>query len=247
MRINYGELFHQKSKDRTMEGLVYIPSDHTLWPKDWFVVDYKEYTRSKVIHLPKPESKVEDQENILSRESLRDFSPNKPITLQSLSNLLYFSCGETKVNANKETRRVQPSGGGRYPLEVYILNLQAGELPANCYHYNVKNHTLEELWPCFSRKEDLDALFSYTWAKNASFAIVLTTIPKRSVKKYGERGYRYIYIEAGIVAGNLIRNALCEDFYSVVMAGIVDETMDQFLDIDGISETVVIGILFGKK
>jgi SagB-type dehydrogenase family enzyme len=247
MRTNHGKLFHQKSKDRSMGGTLNVPYDRNLWPKEWTTVYYKEYTRNNVVLLPKPDSKTLSQDDILLRESLRDFSPNKPVTLQNLSNLLYFSCGETKANFDKPTHRAQPSGGGRYPLEAYVLNFHTGELPANCYHYNVKNHTLEELWPSFSNKKDLDTLFSYPWGKDASFAIVLTAIPQRTVAKYGERGYRYIYIEAGVVVGNLIRNALHEDFHSVVMGGVIDEQMEDFLDIDGVNETVVIGVLFGKK
>ena len=42
-------------------------------------------------------------------------------------------------------RRFYPSGGARYPLEVYLLIQRVDSLTTGLYHYNVKENSLEIL------------------------------------------------------------------------------------------------------
>jgi SagB-type dehydrogenase family enzyme len=250
MRINYGEIFQEKSKDRKMEGLVNIPNDSSLWPDSWKNVEYKEYTRFPKIKLPNPVSKDISNEILLKRRSCRDFSENKnnSITLQDLSDIIYYSCGEVfKGREFKDTKRIHSSAGARYPLEIYVLNFKEGELEKKCYHYNVKNHELEDLWGInLNNKKDINKYFAYEWSQNADCAIVITAIPNRSVRKYGERGYKYIYLEAGAVLQNMQNNAFVRGVGSVIMGGTNEKEIESLLDLDGTKETVMLGILLGK-
>jgi SagB-type dehydrogenase family enzyme len=171
----------------------------------------------------------------------------RKITLQELSNILFYACGEVKKGAlSKESKRIQPSAGARYPIEAYILNFEKGDLDIKCYHYNVQNHYLEELWdiPITSRK-DISLYFGYEWSINASAAIILTGVVRRTIRKYGERGYKYMYLEAGAVLNNLQNNCMLEGIGSVIMGATNEQEVEKLLDLDGENETVILGLLLG--
>jgi len=256
MRINFGTIFQKYSKDNTMGGLVNIPRDSTLWPTSWKVVQYKTYERFNKLELPKPVYRTFGHADLIKRRSAneKDFgSLDKygvmtytKISLQSISNILYFSCGEVRKFANgSKPRRAQASAGARYPIEAYVLNFEEGELKKKCYHYNIKSHTLEELWdiPITSRK-DIQKYFGST-GTSSSAAIILTGIPRRTTMKYGERGYKYMYLEAGAILGNIEYNCLHEGLQSVIRGTTQDSAIETLLDLDGEAETVILGILIG--
>lgn len=237
-----------------MSGLVNVPTDSSLWPLSWTEVQYKKYERFPYIVLPKPIPKTFGHEDLVKRKSVRDFGSfnsttntkeYKQVSLQQISNILYYSCGEIK-NADISPHRIQPSGGGRYPLEIYILNFEKGDLDVRCYHYNVHNHTLEDLWeiPLTSRK-DISLYFGYEWSTDATLAIVLSGVTQRTVMKYGERGYKYMYLEAGAILNNIQNNSMLEDIGSVIMGATNEIAIEDLLDLDGESETVIMGILLG--
>ena len=252
MRLNYGEIFQEKSKDKMMDGLVNVPIDSTLWPDAWKIVEYKEYERFASIKLPTSISKDISNQEMTKRRSFRGFlsaDKNKKISLQDFSDIIYYSCGEVfKSVDGKSNRRVQASAGSRYPLELYILNFKEGDLNKKCYHYNVKNHTLEELWSVeVENKIDINKYFTYEWSQGAECAIVLTAIPSRSTRKYGERGYKYLYLEAGAILQSIQNNAFIRNVGSVIMGGTNEKAIEDLLDLDGVRETVVLSILLGKK
>lgn len=252
MRLNYGEIFQEKSKDRKMDGLVNIPADSSLWPENWKNVEYKEYERFKSVNLPAPTPKDISNESMVKRRSFRGFAlagKDKKISLQEISDIIYYSCGEVfKSLDGKNNRRIQSSAGGRYPLELYILNFKEAELKKKCYHYNVKNHELEELWDVEVKdKIDINRYFAYDWSRDAECAIVLTAIPNRTTRKYGERGYKYLYLEAGAILQSIQNNAFVRDIGSIIMGATNEKQIEDLLDIDGVKETVVLSILLGKK
>jgi len=57
--------------------------------------------------------------------------------------------------------------------------------------------------------------------------------------KYGERGYRYIYMEAGHISQNLYLQAASLGLGSVVIGAFIDDDMHKLLQIDGRKEIVV--------
>jgi SagB-type dehydrogenase family enzyme len=247
MRKDYGLEFQQQSKDHTMGGLVSIPLNPSDWPEDWKKVEYKQYRYAKKIELPNPIPGLLSQDKLAQRETVRSYRSDHTLTKQTVSNLLAYSCGRVTSRGQSDERRVQPSGGGRYPLELYLLNFRPGELDMCSYHYDVRVHALEEMWPLNLAQMPLREAFTYPWSTQATGIAVITAVPGRTTRKYGERGYRYIYLEAGIVLGNLIQACLIEGLGTAVLGGIDDYKMEEYLDLDGREETVVAGLVIGKK
>ena len=242
--MDFSDLFHQSSKDRTGGGTVRVPHDESLWPPEWRTVSYKSYPRFKKISLPEAKPTGEFAELIDRRRSGRSFS-GKPVTIDALSAILKYSCGIIGDNAGRKIR-AQPSGGSRYPIEVYPLVFAGSEtVPAGLYHYGVKDHALDVLWQRPFSKADIGSLFTYDWAQDASVAFVMTAIFDRTKRKYGERGYRYALLEAGHIGQNVYLNAAASGIKCVAIDGIHDEAIEKLIDIDGTTESVLYALCVG--
>ncbi|MDO8514307.1 MAG: SagB/ThcOx family dehydrogenase [bacterium] len=244
MHIDFSGLFHQSSKDRSGEGGVNIPLDSSLWPVEWKTLFYKQYPRFKTITLGDARPRGDLSNLIRSRRSHRDFA-GRPLNKARLGTLLKYACGTTSEEENGY-HRAQPSGGGRYPLEVYPIIFVGGDgIPSGLYHYNIKEHGLDALWTRAFVKEDIAELFTYPWAQNASCALVITAVFERNQMKYGERGYRQILIEAGAIVQNIYLVATALGIKCCAIDGVREPEIERLLDIDGFSESAICSLVLG--
>lgn len=171
---------------------------------EWGIVTYKEYPRFPKIILPKPASlPIKTIEDILRRRKTeRNFS-KKPLSKEILGNLLFWSAGLKNKGADDtgEFRRFYPSGGARYPIEIYIANFIGGELNSGVYHYNIQEHSLEKL--SFASAERIKHTLFFDFAKKAAFLIILSFVGEHATKKYGNLGYKLGMLEAGHIGQNI--------------------------------------------
>lgn len=259
MEPDFSKIFHQSSKNY-QKGHIAIPADSKDWPDEWKTTYYKSYPRLPKIALEddarsadlrgldadKRGQSYDFFDLIKKRQSRRDFKRG-PITKQELSMLLKYSCGNTGEMGEGRHRRAQPSGGGRFPIEIYpIVFRPGGDLKAGLYHYNVKDHQLDVLWDKEFGDEDIDKIFSYPWVKNAAVGIVMTSVFWRNRNKYGERGYRYILLEAGHIGQNLYLVSEALGLKCCALGGTRDENLEKLIDIDGITESIVYGLAVGR-
>lgn len=246
MYIDFSALFHQSSKDATAQGTHFIPHDPSAWPKEWKTVHYKRY-EGKKISLNDVSDLIADRDLldvIRSRASERNFA-KRPITMDNLSPILKYSCGITYENSDRR-RRAQPSGGGRYPIEMYpVIFRGTTELPSGVYHYDVKHHELDVISQRMFPENTLQRLMYEPCALNASCIIIMTAVFARNQNKYKERGYRHILLEAGHIGQNLylVCNSLGWKCCSV--SGIHDAGFEELIGIDGVTESVIYGLLVG--
>lgn len=232
--------FHEKTKIKKRFKDIPIKS----WPESWKTIYFKSYPRFAEIILPKPNlsNKISFKKVLSSRISSRKFG-NIPLDINQLSNLLFHSAG-LKDKLNPYSGRFYPSAGGRYPLEVYLLSLNT-DIPRGLYHYYLKNHSLEELM--FIDKFNLKKiLLPKKWVKNAACLIIITAVFERNTVKYGERGYRHVLIESGLLLQNFYLNASALSINCCAYGGYFDDPINQLLDIDGINESVVNVLLLGN-
>ena len=215
----------------------------SILPKGRTTIYYKEYPRLDKIVLPDPHPYNKTIFSVLSqRKSTQGFS-KKQLTLEEISNLLFYSAGERNSSEPHFSRRFYPSAGALYPLEIYILSLNT-ELSQGTYHYNVKSHSLEILsQKILSFKE---SIFNYKWIFTAAMFIVMTGVFQRNVIKYGDRGYRHILVEAGHVAQNFYLNAAAENIAISSIGGYRDDDLNKMLDVDGIEESAIYVLAIGS-
>ncbi|MBN1861451.1 MAG: SagB/ThcOx family dehydrogenase [Candidatus Thermoplasmatota archaeon] len=184
---------------------------------------------------------------IQKRKSTREFS-QKPISQEQLSYLLWASTGIQRREFGFEFRTA-PSAGALYPIETYVIINKVDTIPQGVYHYNIKNHNLETIKTGDFRTNISNAALGQYMCSHAATVFIWTAIFNRSKCKYGERAYRYIYLDAGHIAENLALSATSLQLGTCQIAALYDDEVNQIIDVDGITESTlylsVVGIPVG--
>lgn len=202
---------------------------------------------------------------IRSRRSRRDFK-GKPLTLSDLSTLLYYGdgiSGDFDFNLNKEEYatitfgdkyisklRTAPSGGGLYPVYLYIAALNVNNLEKGIYKYMPFTHSLEKI-KLFS-KNDLENYYDNNFfggginlRKTALSVYYVYSIYENS-RKYGDMGLQFALIETGEIAQNMQLAAAANGILACDIGGFNKVSSEELLDIDGLTNHVVHLTLFSK-
>src|SRR5262249_23760747 len=140
-------------------------------------------------------------ETVARRRSTRTYTGD-PMTLAYLATILRMASGITG-RAGELALRATPSGGGLYPIDVYVAALRVDSLPKATYVFD----PLEDaLWQMGDRAAP-DALLRAVAApdevvttSSASALVLLVARPWRGMRKYGARGMRHVFLEAGASA-----------------------------------------------
>ncbi|WP_456487259.1 SagB/ThcOx family dehydrogenase [Candidatus Alkanophaga liquidiphilum] len=181
------------------------------------------------IELPSPRTtgEMSVEETIALRRSVRRFA-NEPLTLQELSQLLWAAQGITDPEAGK---RAVPSAGMTYPLEIYVAVGESGvsELVAGVFHYSPHEHSLSKVKSGDVRDELCAAAVGQTWVRAAPVSIVIAAVFERTEAKYGERGKRYVFMEAGHAAQNLYLQATALGLGMTVVGAFLDDDVRELL------------------
>jgi SagB-type dehydrogenase family enzyme len=241
--MKFFELFHFHSKKRKRS--VANPHDKSRWPREWKTTFYKSYPR--FIDTPlSPAQRVTYplSDAILERHSSREYQ--NTCTEAALSTLLALSSGILPAEADGRVRRVYASGGGRYPIETYVLIAKPiGAFLPGLYHYNVRKHALTNLQAPALTKDNLADMLLYPESCDASCVLIYTAVFKRQTGKYGNRGYRHALMEAGGISEHVGIVAAALGVAQCPMSGYFDEVLEKYLDIDGVTESVVHTIVVG--
>jgi len=234
--------YHSSSRDKA-KGHPPIPYNANEWPDSWKEVQYKSYDRLPKITLPPPSAELTSLAKALeTRKSSRDFE-EKPLSLQQISDIFFWSCS-TEAS---EGQRPYPSGGGRFPVEMYVVNLRDTEgLSAGVYHYDFRKHRLDVLWQRAFTQEETEDMFGYAWGKKASSVIVMTGVFNRTTEKYGERGYRFVLVEAGHIGQNIALVSSAIGVKCCSLGGINEDYFESLIDVDPKKESMVYSIVLGN-
>lgn len=132
-----------------------------------------------------------------SRRSVRTFT-STPLTRSELGDLLWAAQGVT----HDVVRRTAPSAGALYPLEIYAVQ------PADAWHYLPSGHRVER-WPTRTAWPTLVAgTVSHEAVASAPAALVIVGVVERMRVKYGGDAVRYVAMEAGHAAQNVLLQAV---------------------------------------
>lgn len=214
----------------------------------------KRYRTTCRVELPLTQLPSTPLEQVIGeRQSQREFN-DASIPVEQLAALLHAGYGITHQldsaapgEAGPHLRTV-PSGGGLYPLELFVFVYAVDGLQPGLYHYDPPAHRLDELSvvPAAElRRRAADAAVYPKLAGGGAALIVMSAMFWRTRFKYGLRGYRFALIEAGHVAQNMLLTATGLRLGSVPLGGIFDRRMDELLDLDGVNESVLYAIAVG--
>jgi SagB-type dehydrogenase family enzyme len=200
---------------------------------------YKSYPSSKTIQLPNPLQKTTTIfiEVLQKRKSVRSFS-TQPLSKVDLAFLLWASTGIQRVEHGYEFRTA-PSAGALYPIETYIAANNVEDVEKGVYHYNIKNHLLEEIILGNFGVKLAHAALDQEMCVDASAVFIWTSVFRRSKWKYSQRAYRYIYFDAGHIMQNLALAAASITCGSCQVGAFFDDEVNSIVGIDGIEESTI--------
>lgn len=183
-------------------------------------------------------------EVVAERRSVRKYSPGA-VLQEELSQVLWATQGVTARHGGYDFRSA-PSAGALYPLETYLIVHNVEGLEPGVYHYRILSHQLEMLKKGDFRGEIAAATLGQKMTSHAALAFVWTAIVQRIKWKYGQRGYRYLYLEAGHVGAHLSLAAVSLGLATCQVGALFDDEVNAIVGVDGTEETVLYVSTLGR-
>jgi SagB-type dehydrogenase family enzyme len=133
---------------------------------------------------------------IQTRRSIREFRPER-LELAVLSQLLWSCQGVTGEGG----LRAAPSAGALYPLETYVLTSEGA------FHYQVEAHALRRVGDADLREAVRAASFDQGCITSAPAVFLFAAVYDRTCREYGPEGRKYVHMDVGHAAQNLLLQA----------------------------------------
>ena len=143
------------------------------------------------------------------RQSRRDISPDKKLSLQELSNLLWAACG---INRPDSGKRTAPTASNRQEIDVYVANAEG------VFLYDVKGHKLEPVLQEDVRK----AVGKQVFVQTAPVVLVFVVDEARMGQRSESDKVFYGATDTGFVSQNVYLYCASEGLATVVI-GMVDK------------------------
>ena len=160
------------------------------------------------------------EQAIAVRRSRRHFQP-KLLTLEQIGQLAWAAQGqETGCRY-----RTAPSAGATYPLELFIITDEG------VFCYLPAKHTLEKLIDQDLRAALASAAWGQEFIQAAPLTLVFAAQFSRTTGRYGKRGVRYVYMEAGHAAQNVHLQAEALGLGSVAVGAFDDAAVSKVLSL----------------
>ncbi len=210
----------------------------TTWARE--VPRLKEYEEPlATLELPAPQTAdgMPLFEAISQRRSWRHFAP-ETLPLSRLSQLLWAIQGLTSQNGPNGLR-ASASAGALYPNETYVFAHRVEGCDQGLWHYQVRNHALAQLAQGDFSEPLTQACLGQTACAEAPVVLAFGAVVDRCAWKYGDRAYRYIYMDAGHMGGQAQLAAVALGLASVNIGAFFDDEVNSLLGLDGQREIAV--------
>ncbi|MBN1423531.1 SagB/ThcOx family dehydrogenase [Candidatus Fermentibacteria bacterium] len=179
------------------------------------------------------------REVIARRRSIREYAET-PLTTTDLAFLLWATQGVTRVVSRVATLRTVPSAGARHALETFVLVNRVTGFTPGLYRYLALSHAMtpRDTDPAVARSA-VQGCLGQQFVASCAAAFIWAAVPYRMTWRYGERGYRYLHLDAGHAAQNLYLAAESLGCGACAIAAFDDDAMSRLIGADG-SELFVI-------
>lgn len=177
----------------------------------------------ELIELPDPvlAGAMTLEETLLKRRSVRSYT-DQPLTIEEIGQLLWSAQGIT----DPAGFRTAPSAGALYPLEVYVITAEGA------YHYDPHRHNLSLHLQGDLRPALHIAALGQDSVLEGAVVIAISVVYERIEVRYGrERTPRYVYLEVGHAAQNLLLQAVALDLGAVVIGAFFDDQVKSILSL----------------
>jgi len=203
-----------------------------------------------ILDLPAPADlalpQLDLQKLMTERTSLRKYVAT-PLSLAEMSYLLWCTQGVKSVG-QVHTMRTVPSAGARHPFETVVLANRVEGVEPGLYAYEAVDHQLATLRTGPEVAEQVAAAaFGQGFVKACAATFLWVAVPYRTTWRYGQRGYRYMHLDAGHVCQNLYLAAEAIGHGACAVAAFDDDAMIAFLGLDPAEAFVIYLAAVGKR
>jgi SagB-type dehydrogenase family enzyme len=181
-----------------------------------------------IIKLPEPkhDGNISVEQTLQLRRSIRNYQ-NEPLTLTEVSQLVWAAQGITNAGGKRTT----PSASALYPLELYVVAGNVNDLNQGIYKYQPTGHELVIILAGDKRNELAAAALSQSFIKDGAIVLIFAAEYSRTTNKYGERGIRYVHMEAGHAAQNVYLQATALNLGTVVVGAFIDDEIKKIMQL----------------
>ncbi len=231
--MSIGQRFHQETSfgDKGYKG------KDIRWGRQ--VPLYKKYESTSKVKLPTPEIEGLSVEEAIRRRRSERYFADKAISLEQLAQVLLSADGIT-YSSNGWDFRSAPSGGALYPVEIYVIARNVDTLTDGLYHFQVSDNSLELISEGDFSRQVYKAANEQEAMGSSPVTLILTARFDRSTVKYGDRGYRYVYIEAGAICQNIYLEATSLGLGTVAVGAFDDDALNRLVGVDGANEAALL-------
>ncbi len=177
------------------------------------------------IQLPDIE-KIKLEDVLIKRRSIREYS-SAPLTLRELSHILFAAYGVTDERGLKTV----PSAGATYPLEIYVNVRDVIGIEEGVYKYIPERHSIVRVLEEEVGHELALVALKQMFIAVAPIVLIIAADYERTISVYGDRGFRYVYMEVGHVAQNVYLMATSLGLGTVSVGAFYDDEVKEILKI----------------
>jgi SagB-type dehydrogenase family enzyme len=195
------------------------------------------------VNLPPPPpmiGAVSLGEALARRHSVREFTRGT-LMLAEVSHLMWAAQGMTPPEG-----RTAPSAGATYPLEVYVAAGEVDGLADGVYRYIPDSHHLEAVADGDVRVPLAATAADQEWIGGAAMVVVIAAVFDRTTERYGKRGERYVHMEVGHAAQNLLLQAAALGLGATPVGAFNDAEVSRLLRMPG-NETPLYLVPVGRS
>ncbi len=226
-----GQEFIEKTKYQYLKG----SDQYSGYPSPPLEIEPGEAL--KTINLPGtnklPVKTIELTEAVNARRSVRSYTRDA-LSLEELSYLLWVTQGVREIIPGQATLRTVPSAGARHALETFLLINNVDGLLPGLYLYRVLGHELALV----NSDENIasritEACLGQSMVRLSACTFIWAADVYRMTWRYSERGYRYIFLDAGHACQNLYLCAGAVGCGTCAVAAFHDDDLNAALGLDG--------------
>jgi len=196
------------------------------------------------LNQAKPPLEADFWKILEKRRSRRNFK-SQPITKEELEALLWATQGVTD-KLGEFLLRTAPSAGALYPIDTYLSVQKVEGVKAGIYKLNVATWALELLHESDHGAEFAAAALDQEIAEKAAVVFIWSAVFPRSTRKYAQRAYRYVYLDAGHICQNLYLASEALGLGCCGIAALYDDEVNKLISADGRYESVIYMGAVGK-
>lgn len=203
---------------------------------------------------------------IRARRSIRQMS-DAEMTMEDLSTILFYADGVTgELNLASEekdllpintlgdnynaTLRAAPSGGGLFPITLYMVIRNVKGVKDGVYYYLPVEHSIRLVKLLDNdMKERLSMVAEWGFnieQKNINIIIFYVYSLYDNSRKYLDMAYDFAMVEVGQISENIQLTCTAEGIASCDIGGFEKYKCENFIEVDGLTKNIVNVTIIGK-